>query len=267
MTILEKILSHKREEVKTNKELYPAKLLEQSTFFPTPCVSLVKYLARTDLVGIIAEIKRKSPSKGFINKHIAVDELATGYMQAGASALSVLTDQTFFGGSSADLTLARKNNFCPILRKDFIIDEYQLIEAKSIGADVVLLIAAALTPAEVSALSKKAKTLGLEVLLEVHSEEELQSNLIPTVDLIGVNNRNLSDFSMDLSLSERLSSKIPDRYTKVSESGIDSADAILRLRRAGFRGFLIGEAFMKTSKPARACEELIAAVNSATAKV
>jgi len=260
MTILEKILSHKREEVRNNKELYPPKLLEKSLYFPTPCVSLVKYLARTDLVGIIAEIKRKSPSKGVINQHIAVDELSIGYMQAGASALSILTDTHFFGGTSADLTLARKNNFCPILRKDFIIDEYQVLEAKSIGADVILLIAAALTPKEVQDLSKFAKSLGLEVLLEVHSEDELSKNLLPSVDLIGVNNRNLADFSLDLSLSEKLAPKIPPSYTKISESGIDSAAAILNLKRCGYRGFLIGEAFMRTGSPARACGELVSSV-------
>ena len=262
MSHLEEILSHKREEVRTRKELYPVKLLEKSIYFATPTVSLSKYLTRPDLLGIIAEIKRKSPSKGVINKYISVEELSVGYMQAGASALSVLTDEKFFGGTLADLTTARKFNFCPILRKDFTIDEYQILEAKSAGADVILLITEALETDTLGSLARFAKSLGLEVLLEVHSKDELQRalsapNILDAIDVIGVNNRDLKTFSVDVNRSLELLPLIPPSCKKISESGIDSAEAIVKLRGAGFNGFLIGEAFMKTAKPELACARLI----------
>src|SRR5689334_188395 len=194
MNILDEIIAYKKKEVADRKELYPVKLLEQSHYFATQPVSLKKYIQRDDLSGIIAEIKRKSPSKGVINPHVSVERTSIGYMQAGASALSVLTDTNFFGGSNDDLMTARKFNFCPILRKDFTIDEYQIVEAKSIGADAILLIAAALPPARVKELAAFAHSFGLEVLLEVHNEEELNANLDAQADLIGVNNRNLKTF-------------------------------------------------------------------------
>lgn len=178
-------------------------------------------------------------------------------MQAGASALSVLTDTNFFGGTLDDLTTARRFNFCPILRKDFMIDPYQVIEAKSKGADVVLLIASAITPTQAKDLGDLAHSLGLEVLLEVHSEEELTSHIGDHVDLIGVNNRNLADFSVSIETSLKLAQKIPSGFTKVAESGIDDAATISILKAAGFSGFLIGEAFMKTTNPAAACRTLI----------
>lgn len=261
MTILEKIVAHKQKEVAERKELYPAKLLEQSIYFATPTVSLKKYLLRPDKSGIIAEFKRRSPSKGDINAFASVEKVSIGYMQAGASALSVLTDKHFFGGSNADLTEARKFNFCPILRKEFIIDEYQLIEAKSIGADVILLIAECLEKDQVLQLAKTAKTLGLEVLLEIHSEEQL-GKLNEFVDVIGVNNRNLKDFSVSIQTSIDLFSKIPDDFLKISESGISDANAIVELKQVGFQGFLIGEYFMKSADPAKTCRELIKKVES-----
>ena len=261
MTILEKIVAHKQKEVAERKELYPAKLLEQSIYFPTPTVSLKKYLLRPDKSGIIAEFKRRSPSKGDINAFASVEKVSIGYMQAGASALSVLTDKHFFGGSNADLTEARKFNFCPILRKEFIIDEYQLIEAKSIGADVILLIAECLEKDQVLQLAKQAKALGLEVLLEIHSEEQLEK-LNEFVDVVGVNNRNLKDFSVSIQTSIDLFSKIPDDFLKISESGISDANAIVELKQVGFQGFLIGEYFMKSADPAKTCRELIKKVES-----
>src|SRR5918993_1938530 len=169
MNILDQIIEHKRKEVSERKELYPIKFLEQSIFFGTQPVSLKRYIQREDKSGIIAELKRKSPSKGVINPHVSVERTSIGYMQAGASALSVLTDKNLFGGSNEDLTMARKFNFCPILRKDFTIDEYQIIEAKSIGADAILLIAAALDAPRLKTLASFAHTFGLEVLLEVHN--------------------------------------------------------------------------------------------------
>jgi indole-3-glycerol phosphate synthase len=263
--ILNTIIEHKRKEVSERQALYPTKLLEKSPYFTTPTVSLRRYLAREDKVGIIAEIKRRSPSKGIINNHISVAHLSVGYMQAGASALSVLTDTNFFGGSSEDLKVARKFNLCPILRKEFIIDPYQVIEARSIGADAILLIAAALTPSEVAELSQLAQSLGLEVLLETHSEEEISSHLCDSVDLVGVNNRDLTTFTVSLETSERLAGAIPASFMKVTESGIDNAEAILRLKKAGYTGFLIGEAFMRTSDPARACHRLIEQVRASEA--
>ena len=168
MYILDKIIAHKKKEVAERKKLFPTDLLETSIFFKTECVSLVKYLKDENKSGVIAEFKRRSPSKGDINKYASVEQVTIGYMQAGASALSVLTDTEFFGGKSADLSEARKYNYCPILRKDFVIDEYQIVEAKSIGADAVLLIAACLSKEEIKKLSAFAHSLGLQVLMEIH---------------------------------------------------------------------------------------------------
>jgi indole-3-glycerol phosphate synthase len=178
-------------------------------------------------------------------------------MQAGASALSVLTDKQFFGGSNEDLTLARKYNFCPILRKDFTIDEYQIVEAKSIGADAILLIAAALNAATLKSLASFAHTFGLEVLLEVHNEEELRESLDAGADLIGVNNRNLKTFELSIEVSKQLASLIPSSMVKVSESGIESVQAILELKKFGYQGFLMGQNFMQHSRPEVACKEFV----------
>ncbi len=261
MDILDKILAHKKKEVEERKSLFPVKLLEKSIYFSGKTVSLKKYLRRPDKSGIIAEIKRKSPSKGMINKHVSVEKTSIGYMQAGASALSVLTDYHFFGGSNEDLKLARKFNFCPILRKEFIVDEYQVIEAKSIGADVILLIAAALPVSALKQLAIFAQSLGLEVLMEVHNADELNQNLHDAVDLIGVNNRNLKTFEVSIDTSKNLSAAIPDQYVKVAESGISAPETIVELKQYGFEGFLIGETFMKSSRPELACHRFITAVN------
>lgn len=257
MNILDEILANKRKEVDERKSLYPVKLLQQSIYFPTTCVSLKKYLLREDKSGIIAEIKRKSPSKGVINPYVSVERTSIGYMQAGASALSILTDKQFFGGSNDDLTTARKFNFCPILRKDFIIDEYQIIEAKSIGADVILLIAAALEAKNLKDLCAFSHSLGLEVLMEVHDDKELNDNLESGADLIGVNNRNLKTFEVRVEASKRLSKIIPDSVVKVSESGIGSPEVVLDLKRYGYRGFLIGQTFMQNSRPEKAAMDFV----------
>lgn len=263
MNILDKIIEHKRSEVAGRKSLYPVKLLEQSIYFGTQPVSLRKYIQREDKSGIIAEIKRKSPSKGVINPHVSVERTSIGYMQAGASALSVLTDKEFFGGSNDDLTLARKYNFCPILRKDFTIDEYQIVEAKSIGADAILLIAAALEPERLKQLCDFAHSFNLEVLLEVHNEEELHANLEAGADLIGVNNRNLKTFELSIEVSKRLAEQIPSDVLKVSESGIESVSTILELKKYGYEGFLMGQNFMQHSRPEEACKEFIDELRSA----
>ena len=257
-TILDTIVAHKRLEVARRRELVPLKLLETSLYFKSQPLSLRKYLLREGGSGLIAEYKRKSPSKGWINRYAPVERTTLGYMQAGAVALSILTDTEFFGGKSEDLTTARRFNFCPILRKDFVVDEYQIIEAKSFGADAVLLIAAILTPVEIDTLGRLARSLGLEVLLEVHDAEELaRSANSNAVDVIGVNNRNLHDFSLNLDTSMALAAAIPPEFVKVSESGISSAAVIGQLRKVGYQGFLLGEAFMRHARPERACAALV----------
>lgn len=257
MNILEEIVAHKRQEVQEKKDLFPVRLLEKSIFYETPAASLRKYIRRADKSGVIAEIKRKSPSKGIINANVSIERTSIGYMQAGASALSVLTDTKFFGGKNEDLTTARKFNFCPILRKDFIIDEYQIIEAKSIGADAILLIAAVLTPEEIKRLGQFAHSLGMEVLLEVHNEAELTRSINEHVDLLGVNNRDLTSFKVDLNTSVTLASKIPSEFVKVSESGIHEPEDIVELKKHGFEGFLMGEKFMKNGRPEKSAERFI----------
>jgi indole-3-glycerol phosphate synthase len=257
MNILDKIIEQKRKEVETRKSLYPVKLLEQTVFFGSPTVSLKKYVERPDKTGIIAEFKRKSPSKGMINQYASVERTSIGYMQAGASALSVLTDKEFFGGANEDLMVARKFNYCPILRKDFTIDEYQIIEAKSIGADAILLIAAILTPEQSKAFASFARSLGLEVLLEVHDEPELKAHAQIGADLIGVNNRNLKTFEVSIDVSKKLAPLIPDGVIKVSESGISDPKTIIELEQFGYRGFLMGENFMKHARPEESAMEFM----------
>lgn len=267
MTILDQIVANKRAAVAEHKELYPAKLLEKSLYFSSPTVSLTKYLTRPDKSGIIAEIKRASPSKGIINKHVSIERTSIGYMQAGASALSVLTEEKFFHGKNDDLKAARKFNYCPILRKDFTIDEYQIIEAKSIGADAILLIAAILTPDEIKRFAGLAQSLSLEVLLEVHNGEELARSLCDAVNVVGVNNRNLHDFSVSLETSLGLAHDIPSRFVKISESGITQAKDVHLLKSAGFQGFLIGEQFMRHSRPEDACAQFIREIRTYTSTV
>lgn len=257
MSILKTIVDAKKVIVQETKGLKPVKLLEKSTFFSSKTVSLTTYLKRENRVGIIAEIKRSSPSTGVINDKINVEQLSIAYMQSGASALSVLTDKAFFGGTNEDLEIARKFNYCPILRKDFIVDEYQIIEAKAIGADCILLIADCLSPVECKSLAAFAKSFGLEVLLEVRTKEEIDSHTNEYIDLIGVNNRNLNDFTTHISNSMTLLEHLPKELVKISESGITEACQILELKTAGYDGFLIGGFFMKHDEPGRACKTLI----------
>jgi len=261
MNILEKIVAHKKEEVRLAKALYPTRLLEQSIFFEAPPVSMKKYLLREDKSGIIAEFKKQSPSKGPISPYASVEQVTIGYMQAGASGLSVLTDQAFFGGSAEDLKTARKFNFCPILRKDFIIEEYQIVEARSMGADSILLIAECLDAEQVKALAAFAKSLDLEVLLEIHSEKQLDK-LSDDIDIVGVNNRNLEDFTVSIETSIDLFDKIPAQFLRISESGISDPNTIVKLKRVGFQGFLIGEHFMTAPDQAEACREFVKRVKN-----
>ncbi len=257
MDILEKIIAHKRQEVENNKSIYPVKLLEQSLHFAAPTVSMKSYIRNPEKSGIIAEFKRQSPSKGVINEFAEVEKTTIGYMQSGASALSVLTDTQFFAGKNEDLQVARKYNYCPILRKDFTIDEYQIIEAKSIGADAILLISAVLTPDEIKRFSELAQSLHMEVLMEVHKKEELNDKLLDSLDLIGVNNRNLKTFEVSLEHSKTIAPLIPDQFVKISESGLKSPKELMELLPFGFEGFLMGQQFMEQSRPSQACFDFV----------
>ncbi len=252
MNILDKIIERKIKEVEQRKRLTPASVLEKSAYFELPNISFRKFLTDPSRTGIIAEFKRKSPSKGVINDKVTVEEVVSAYDCFGASAVSVLTDIDFFGGSDEDLLHARDVIKCPILRKEFIIDEYQILEAKSMGANVILLIAAVLEPQRLKALAAFTKSLNMEVLMEVHDLEELEANHWDEIDAIGVNNRNLKTFEVSLETSYKLSEEIPDRFIKVSESGIHDAKTILQLKEYGFEGFLIGENFMKNTNPGEA---------------
>jgi indole-3-glycerol phosphate synthase len=257
MNILNTIVEHKRKEVKDRKQTISVVELEKRTLFQRPVASIKKQLLAPNASGIIAEFKRKSPSKGIINSTAKADHTTIQYIQAGASALSVLTDENFFGGSDEDFLSARIVNICPMLRKDFVLDEYQIIEAKSLGADVILLIAASLEPSVVKNFASLAHSLGMEVLLEVHNEDELRHNLTSDADLIGVNNRNLKTFEVSIDVSKRLFPLMPKEVIKVSESGIDSVEAILELRDIGFQGFLMGQKFMEQDESGLACKNFI----------
>jgi indole-3-glycerol phosphate synthase len=248
MNILDKIVADKRKEISLKKLIFPRHQLEGSMLFDRPKNSLATAL-QNSATGIIAEHKRRSPSKSVINQDLNVQDVVTGYHKAGVCGISVLTDGKYFGGSLDDLLLARASVQAPLLRKEFIIDAYQILEAKAYGADVILLIAAILTRQQIKDFSELAKKLQLEVLLEVHDEKELINSLMPSVDMIGVNNRNLKTFEVDLKTSKILSPLIPNDFVKVSESGMSSIDAIQELREFGYQGFLIGENFMKTGDP------------------
>lgn len=260
MDILDKILQYKKGEIETQKGARPISLLEKSEFFERETISLAERLKNPFDVGMIAEFKRKSPSKGWIAEDASVMSIVAAYESAGVSGVSVLTDRNFFAGGNEYLTIARRCIDCPILRKEFIIDEYQVIEAKSIGADVILLIAAALPKHRIVELAKLAKSLGLEVLLEIHDLSEL-SKWCPEVDIMGVNNRNLKTFEVSIQNSLDLKQQFPKDWVCISESGLKSIEEIKTLRTAGFNGFLIGETFMKTPYPGDTCRKLLMQLN------
>jgi indole-3-glycerol phosphate synthase len=249
MNILDQIITYKIKEVEERKRLQSIDALERSISFSRTALSMKQFIQNKNKTGIIAEFKRKSPSKGIINGKASAEETTKGYANAGASALSVLTDTPSFGGSNEDLIAARNANSIPIIRKDFTVDEYQIIEAKSIGADAILLIAAVLSSKQIKDFTNFAHSLKLEVLLEVHDEEELKNNLSAEADMIGVNNRNLKTFEVSIDTSKRLASLIPDSAVKVSESGLSLVDTIIELRKFGYQGFLMGENFMKHQHP------------------
>lgn len=256
MNILDQIVSDKRKEVDLRRSLIPTSQLEQSVLFERDTVSLTERL-KNSTSGIIAEHKRRSPSKSIINQNLNVFDVAQGYESAGVCGMSVLTDGKYFGGSLDDLLLARASCNLPLLRKEFIIHTYQILEAKAYGADVILLIASILSNIEIKRFSEFAKSLNLEVLLEIHNEEELHKSVMPSLDMIGVNNRNLKTFEVSLETSKHLSSLIPDDFIKISESGISNVDAIKELQPYGYQGFLIGENFMKTENAGESAKSFI----------
>ena len=256
MNILDLIITDKKIEVNQRKRLFPSAYWESSPLFERKTKSLAKSLKASNS-GIIAEHKRRSPSKQNINSSLSVEKVAKGYESAGVCGMSILTDGKYFGGSLDDLTIARAVSDFPLLRKEFIIDEYQIIEAKAFGADAILLIAAILSPQEILSFSKTAKSLGLDVLLEVHNLNELEKSIMPSIDLIGVNNRNLKTFKVSLETSRSLAEEIPAEFVKVSESGISEVASIKKLKAIGYKGFLVGENFMKTDNPGLAAKDFI----------
>jgi len=264
--ILQEIIAHKRLEVAAQKKLVPPELLDQQLLqaLQRPTRSMRVALASSP-TGIIAEFKRRSPSKGWIFPDADVTTVVPAYEQAGASACSILTDNRFFGGTLDDLVAARKLVDLPLLRKEFIIDSYQLGEARVAGADAILLIAAVLTPAECLSLAQAAHALQLEVLLEIHSETEL-GHLNPFVDMLGINNRNLGTFHTTLDHSYHLAAKMREADNNlilVSESGIAEPSTITELRGKGFRGFLIGETFMRGETPGETLSNFIKGIHHA----
>ena len=255
-TILDEIVAQKRVEILEKQKIQSIEDFKNSENFNLPIKSSKESILDESKSGIIAEFKRKSPSKGFINKDANVKEVVAGYEKFGASVISVLTDEQFFGGSFDDLIDAKNVLNIPILRKDFIVDEYQVYETKAIGADLMLLIAECLTKNEVYNLAKTAKEIGLEVLLELHSEDQLEK-VNDFIDLIGVNNRNLKNFEVDIEKSKQILKQLPKDLIKVAESGISDPETVKELRQAGFQAFLIGENFMKAEHPTEAFEQFV----------
>lgn len=265
MNILDEIVRHKRKELEERKNLYPLSSLKRSVYWEWESFSFTGHLCDPDKSGIIAEFKRKSPSKGDIHKDADIQEITPLYEKAGASAISVLTDTEYFAGTNRDIITARKHTTIPLLRKDFTIDEYHIIETKSVGAAAILLIAAVLSKEEIAAFTRTAHNLGLEVLCEIHNEQELDK-VSPDVDMVGVNNRDLKTFKVDVNTSYNLLPKLTGSFKTVSESGISDVDTLVNLKTAGFDGFLIGEGFMKTDQPGQACIDFISRFEKALAQ-
>ena len=248
MKILDKIVRDKKLEVDKLSSNSSIKELESSRLFSRQCISLKDSILK-NTGGIICEFKRRSPSNNNINYKSNVSEVVKGYQKAGAAGLSILTNKQYFDGDIKDIVEIRDISSIPILRKEFIISEYQIIEAKSIGSDAILLIASILSKEEIKNYSSLAKNIGLEVLFEIHDAEELEKISGENIDIIGVNNRNLDTLEIDIQNSVDLYSKIPNSFVKISESGISKVESILKLREVGYQGFLIGENFMKTDDP------------------
>lgn len=256
MTILDKIIAEKHKEVEERKAIAPIHLLEKSHFFQRRPLSLKQSILQEHQFGIIAEFKRKSPSKGMMNEFSDSGKICSEYIKGGASAVSILTDLEFFGGSSEDLMNVRMVINSPVLRKDFIVDEYQIVEARSIGADAILLITSLHKAEKIEQLYQFALSLDLEILVEVHDEKDFVK--IPAgAQLVGINSRNLASLDIDKELPSRLIENIPPEMLKIAESGIKTTADYLNLRNAGFNGFLIGELFMNTPDPGKSCSSFI----------
>ncbi|MGC8803512.1 MAG: indole-3-glycerol phosphate synthase TrpC [Bacteroidales bacterium] len=262
MSILDDIIHYKRQEVKEKKQITPVEVLCNSSLFQRIPFSLAESIEGKKGKAVIAEYKRKSPSKGIINDLSDVVQTTVGYMHAGVAGISILTDEKFFGGSPKDLINVRAQIRIPILRKDFIVDPYQVYEAKAMGADVILLIAACLTATEMLELSQLATSLRLETLFEIHDIDEIDK-LPKEARLVGVNNRNLKNFEVDLNHSKQICNSLPRNCLKIAESGIHSVEDANILSSAGFDAFLIGEYFMKQESPETACRNFLEALNKA----
>ncbi|MCO5249139.1 MAG: indole-3-glycerol phosphate synthase TrpC [Chitinophagales bacterium] len=259
MTILDTIVKRKKIEVAEAKTTISIEELKAMPFFRRKTISMSARIKAGGSTGIIAEFKRHSPSKKWINKNADPVKVVQAYEKAGAVASSVLTDKDFFKGSLEDLKRVRENVNLSLLRKDFMIDEYQFYEAKAHGADAVLLIAAILTPKEVKTFTDLAHELGLEVLLELHCEEEM-GHVYENIDMVGINNRDLRTFEVDVERSAKMANELNVKYVKIAESGIESPKTISYFRGVGFDGFLIGENFMKSDNPGLACENFIKSI-------
>lgn len=258
MNILERIVAAKKIETETRKKICPVKELERSAFFDKPVLSFFDSLNKKE-PSVIAEFKRKSPSKGIINNNADVEQVASGYFSAGVAAMSVLTDKEFFGGSEGDLEKVAKLSLLPLLRKEFIIDEYQVIEAKSIGASAILLIGSILTREQIKNLSMLAFSLGMEVLFEMHDIEDIDK-INPDIRIVGVNNRNLNTFKVDRSNSINMLGLLPEKCIKVAESGFESPEEVNMMFTEGYNAFLIGEKFMRSNDPGRSAAAFISAL-------
>lgn len=258
--ILATIVAHKINEVAERKTQMSIAQLEAMPLFAVQGYSLKSNLLNPDLTGIIAEFKRQSPSKGIINDTVPVAKVVQAYTQFGAAGISVLTDTHFFGGHIDDLSVAVQHPV-PVLRKDFIVDDYQLLEAKAYGASVILLIAACLTPEQTKSLAIFAKSIGLEVLLEIHDQAEL-GHITSEVDFVGINNRSLKSFEVNIEHSLSLKNQLPKDILSIAESGIYSVDTFKLLQKEGFNGFLMGEYFMKQADPAAAFEAFVTTIKT-----
>ncbi len=263
MNILDKIVLNKRDEVALAKQKKTVSQLKDSSYFKSEVPSFVSHILADNSTGIIAEFKRKSPSKGDIHAGASVQEIVPQYEKAGVAGISILTDELFFGGTPSDLVLGREVTSLPIIRKEFIIDPYQIYEAKAMGASAILLIGAILTKAETLSFAKLANELGMEVLFEIHAEQEMEQ-LNDYIQLVGINNRNLKTFEVDLEQSMRLAAQLPSSIVPIAESGISSPNDYLTLKGAGFKGFLMGEYFMKNADPGVACMNFVTAIHSKT---
>ena len=261
MSILDKIVAFKKGEILEHQREIPLSQLKDNPLYYRQGLSISKWLAKPDDFGIIAEFKRRSPSKPSINLTADPTVVTSAYEKAGVAGISVLTDSHFFGGSLTDLMIARESVKVPLLRKDFIIQEYQVHQAKASGSDFILLIAEILDKYQVQDLADLAQSLGLEVLLEMHAIDQLDK-YNSSVNVLGINNRNLKTFTTDIRFSLNQYDALPEEALKISESGIHSKEAIMQLKEKGYHGFLIGEQFMKSDNPGQACAHFIQSLKS-----